>query len=273
MKISATSALVLNWTNHNLWQTAEALSYASQLDLSEGQSLLNMFSEDENFMHTQAVSGRKFYIKNKIISFLSDLQRQNKKGQVLILAAGLAPLSVEIASLFPLAYVFDVDMYLMEEKKKLVNGKPANVRFTECDITDVNELDDLLVKEGFRYDQPAIAVLEGITYYITTPDLKNILKYLAYNKTTIVGEFGLKPELINEKTRPHLISVFAKISKQVKLDFISYYSDQEINELLQSAGFKTILLTNFQQIQKERTGHEYPFISPDSSWIKALFAV
>lgn len=272
MKISATSALVLNWTDKKTWQTPDAIAYMSRLDLSEGQPLLNLFSEHENFMHTQTVSGRKFFIRKKLIAFLSEMQRQNKKGQVVILAAGLAPLSLEIASLFPSCRVFDVDKYNMQEKKMLVGAQPANISFIECDITDVSKLNEALLIEGFQPEEPTMAVLEGITYYITTAALKDVLTYLSSNKAVVVGEFGLKPELVNEKTRFHLESVFSKIKQQVKLDFVSYYSDEEIKALLQSAGFKSVELTNFQLIQKERTGDEFPFTLPDSSWIKAIYA-
>lgn len=41
MKISATSALVSNWTDHKLWQSPETLAYCMQLDLSEGEPLLS----------------------------------------------------------------------------------------------------------------------------------------------------------------------------------------------------------------------------------------
>lgn len=273
MKISATSALVLNWTDKKTWQTPIAAAYMSRLDLSEGQPLLNLFSEHENFMHSQTVSGRKFFIRKKVISFLSKMQRQNKKGQVLILAAGLAPLSLEIASMFPSSRVYDVDKFNMREKKKLVGDQPANIHFIECDITDVSKLNDALMKEGFRPEEHTIAVLEGITYYITPAALKDILHYLSGTKTTVVGEFGLKPELVNEKTRFHLEDVFSKITQQVNLDFVTYYSDEEIKALLHSAGFTSAELTNFQLIQEERTGNVFPFTSPDSSWIKAIHAV
>lgn len=50
MKISATSALVSNWTDHKLWQSPENLAYCMQIDLSEGEPLFKLFSEEETFM-------------------------------------------------------------------------------------------------------------------------------------------------------------------------------------------------------------------------------
>ena len=44
VSISATSALVLNWTDDKIWKSALAAEYMRELDLSEGQSLLERFS-------------------------------------------------------------------------------------------------------------------------------------------------------------------------------------------------------------------------------------
>ena len=271
-RISATSALVLNWTDQQVWQSPLAAEYMRDLDLSEGQSLLERFSEEENFMHTQTVSCRKFFTRKTVCAFLERLQREGKSGQVVILAAGLAPLSAEIASLFPASAVFDVDIHNMREKQKLLGARAPNIAFCECDITDTEKLDAALTGAGFRKGEPTIAVLEGILYYLTPEALRNTLSYLSENQAAVVGEFGLKPESVNEKTRIHLLSAFAKIQGEVNLDFVTFYSEDSITALLRDAGYESVALHNFQPIQKERTGDEFPFTAPDSSWIKSFFA-
>jgi len=272
VSISATSALVLNWSDSKIWQSPLTAEYMRDLNLGEGQSLLERFSAEENLMHTQTVSCRKFFVRKTVCDFLERLQREGRSGQVVILAAGLAPMSVEIASLFPSSAVFDVDLHNMGEKQELLGGRVPNIAFCECDITDIEKLDAALVGAGFRKGEPTIAVLEGILYYITPDALRNVLSYLAENQATAVGEFGLKPELVNEVTRVHLVNVFAKIQGQVNLDFVTFYSDESIKGLIRDSGFGSVTLQNFQPLQKERTGNEFPFTSPDSSWIKAFCA-
>lgn len=272
VSISATSALVLNWTDPKIWLSLMSAEYMRDLDLSEGKSLLARFSEEENFMHTQAVSCRKFFVRKTVCEFLERLQREGRSGQVAILAAGLAPLSVEIASLFPSSAVFDVDLHNMGEKRKLLGDRLPNIKFGECDITDIGKLDAMLAAAGFRKWEATIAVLEGILYYISPDALRNVLSYLSENQATVVGEFGLKPELVNEETRVHLLDVFAKIQGQVQMDCASFYSDDAISRLLREADFGSVTLSNFQPMQKERTGDEFPFTHPDSSWIKGFFA-
>ena len=272
VSISATSALVLNWTDGKIWKSALAAEYMRELDLSEGQSLLERFSDEENLMHTQTVSCRKFFVRRTVCEFLERLQREGKSGQVVILAAGLAPLSAEIASLFPESAVFDVDLHNMREKQELLGGRASNIAFCECDITDVAKLDATLAAAGFRKGEPTIAVLEGILYYLTPDTLGKILSYLSEFKAAAVGEFGLQPESVNKKTRVHLLSAFAKIQGEVNLDFVTFYSDDAITKLLRNAGFGSVSLHNFQPMQKERTGDDFPFTAPDSSWIRAFRA-
>lgn len=272
MKISATSTLVLNWTDHNVWQSEETFIYSSKLDLSEGEPLFKLFSDEETFMHMQAVSGRKYFMKQRITLFLEELKTRGESGQVIILAAGLAPLSIEIASLFPSCLVFDVDQYLMAEKKDLVNGIPSNIEFIECDITDIDALSENLLNHGFKSDAPTIAVMEGIIYYLPTDSFKNILIFLNNNNMVFAGDFCLKPELVSEKTRYYLTDVFSKIKAEVQLDFINFYSPEEITTLLSDAGYKNINLSNMQQIQEERVGETNPFTEKNSSWVMNISA-
>ena len=272
MKISATSTLVLNWTDQNVWQSAETSAYSSKLDLSEGEPLFKLFSDEETFMHMQAVSGRKYFMKQRITHFLEELETRGESGQVIILAAGLAPLSIEIASLFPSSQVFDVDQYLMSEKKELVKNNPSNIEFIECDITNVSALNENLLNHGFKSDAPTIAVMEGIIYYLSTDSFKNILSFLNNNNMVFAGDFCLKPELVSEKTRYYLTDVFRKIKAEVNLDFINFYSPEEITSLLSDAGYKNINLSNMQQIQEERVGETNPFIETNSSWVMNISA-
>lgn len=260
----------MNWTDPGIWRSPLAAEYMRDLDLSEGESLLARFSKEENFMHTQAVSCRKFFVRKTICDFLERLQREGRNGQVLILAAGLAPMSVEIASLFPASAVFDVDLHNMGEKRKLLGDHVTNIAFGECDITDTEKLDAVLAAGGFLKEEPTIAVLEGILYYISPDALQGLLRHLSNDRVAVVGEFGLKPELVNEVTRVHLLDAFAKIQGQVEMEGATFYSDDAISGLLRQAGFGSVTLHNFRSIQKERTGDVSPFTFADSSWIKGF---
>jgi hypothetical protein len=91
MLISATSALVLNWTSREIWKSKTTQEYFDGLDLSEAGILLQEFSEREKYMHTQSVTNRKYFVIKHAVEFLNNCRHENKRGQVIILAAGIAP--------------------------------------------------------------------------------------------------------------------------------------------------------------------------------------
>jgi hypothetical protein len=77
MIISDTSALVLNWTSKDIWNSKNARDYFAGLDLNPADNLLQMFDKQENFMHTQTVSNRIFFIRKCAVEFLEQCRSEN----------------------------------------------------------------------------------------------------------------------------------------------------------------------------------------------------
>lgn len=270
MKISATSALVLNWTEKSIWKSNEAQKYNKSLDLNEGTEILALFSEKENFMHTQSVSNRKFFMRKCGVSFLE----KNNNGQVIILAAGIAPLSIELGSLFPDSKIFDVDKYHMNDKKvkieKLFDDEIKNINFIESDITDISNMEEMLLRSGWNSEFPTLLVMEGINYYLKTEDLKSILKYFSSKNTALACDFLLNYDLIHESNRIYGIEVFRKIKETVGLDFVNSYSPEIFLKMVTDAGFTNPQRQTMQDMQIERTGKLEPYEMPESGWISLV---
>lgn len=266
MIISDTSALVLNWTSKDIWKSKNALEYFNSLNLSSADKLFRMFDQSEHYMHLQAVSNRKFFVRKCAVEFLE----KNKDGQVIILAAGIAPLSVEIASLFPESTIFDIDKYLMREKKNYLNGVCPNIKFIECDIANIELLHQSLFDNEWNKAQPTILIMEGIIYYLKENDLINILKFFAPSNTSFACDFGISPELIDEKNRVFGTEVFRKIKDSVGLDFVNFYDPDYFLKLLGAVGFKLPIRYTMRDIQTERTGSPEPFISENPEWITCV---
>jgi hypothetical protein len=72
MLISATSALVLNWTSRQIWMSKTARENFDGLDLSEAGILLKEFSELEKYMHTEPVINRKYFVIKHAVEFLNN---------------------------------------------------------------------------------------------------------------------------------------------------------------------------------------------------------
>lgn len=266
MIISDTSALVLNWTAPDIWKSQNAQNYFTRLDLSSAENLLKLFDDKENYMHTQAVSNRKFFVRKCAVEFLE----HNKDGQVIILAAGIAPLSVELASLFPEAAIFDIDKYLMKDKEKFLDGLCPSIRFIECDIANIELLHQSLFDNEWNNAHPTILITEGIIYYLKEEDFKNILKFFAPSNSSFACDFGITPELIDEGNRIFGTEVFRKIKDSVGLDFVNFYDPDYFLKLLGSLGYKLPLRYTMRDIQTERTGSPEPFISENPEWITCV---
>jgi len=270
MLISATSALVLNWTSKEIWKSKNALEYFEALDLSEGKTLFNMFDEVESYMHTQTVTNRKYFVRKHTIEFLNKCQNENNKGQVIILAAGIAPLSIEIASLFLESIVFDIDKYLMIEKEKYLNNICPNIKFIECDITNIDLLNGKLIKNGWNPDKPTILIMEGITYYLLENDLKFVFTFFAKKNAKLIADFVLSPECTNVKNRIFGVEVFRKIKESVGLEFVNFYDPAYFMNFIKECGFENAKRYTMDKIQFERTGQKDPFDFVEPGWISMI---
>lgn len=268
MKISATSALVLNWSAPNLWQTTQAKHYLKKLDLSKSKDLIQQFDETANYWHTQVVSGRNFWMKKAAVEFL----KHYPQAQVAILGAGIAPLSVEIGSLYPECKIFDVDQYSMAEKEAIVNRKPNNIKFIECDVTNISMLQKKLNDNGFDPNVPLLIIMEGIVNYITPDSLLSMVKHFRQFDPVLTCDFSVFPEKVHERTRGFLTDARTKITDYAELSYFTCYDENEMVQLMKMAGFQNVRLINTRQLQKERTGSEEPFTSNDISWNRVILA-
>jgi len=269
MKISATSALVLNWTASGIYTGPKVLSYLNSLDLSEGNEMLSRFKEDQHYMHTQTVSGRKFYMLQSSKKWLSRFEAKGNDLQVINPGAGIAPYSAAIAELFPSAKLWDIDLYSMEEKAlQLKKTGYGNIQCITCDLNQIENWTKQLIETGYMPDQPGIMILEGITYYLSTATLKAIFSWAKQHQIHVMGDWGLPFEIVTEAHRKYPIGVFGTIGEMTQHPGIHFYDRETFRSLLQEAGFEKIDFTPITNVQLERTGDTVPFTEPNSCWIE-----
>jgi O-methyltransferase involved in polyketide biosynthesis len=267
MIIADTSALVLNWTSRDTWTSKNALDYFDRLDLSAADPLYNKFNKDMHFIQCQMLSNRKYFIRNAALAFLKQCKTQLIYGQVIILAAGIDPLSVELASLFPGSLVFDVDKFSLEDKEACLSLLCPNIKFVQCDITQIDLLEARLVEKGWNKNQQTFLVLEGITYYLTEYDLKNILTFFATHLSRMACDFGLLPANVHEASRTIGIEIVHKIKESVNLPFMNCYDPGYFMDLLRQCGFEDAERINMAIVQMERTGSQMPFEGDEPAWV------
>lgn len=272
MKLSATSALVLNWTLPEIWQNQTTHAYLEKLDLSEGNELLELFDPAEHLMHTHAVSNRKYFMLQCAIDFCTHSIQKGRQPQVIILAAGIAPLSVEIASRFPQSIVFDIDKYLMDEKQRLLHHSVPNISFISCDLNDIALLEQQLSLRNWDASEPSLVILEGITYYLTRQSLQHCMEFFALSGSQLACDYALPPEIITEELRLFGTNVFEKIKHKTGIGFISYYDPDVIQNMLISSGYIMVQHFGMPVVQKLRTVSASPFAEGRHAWISFVRA-
>jgi O-methyltransferase involved in polyketide biosynthesis len=267
MIIADTSALVLSWTSRNTWTSKNALDYFDSLDLSAAEALYNRFNEKMHSIQCQMLTNRKYFIRNAALAFLEQCKAKHRNGQVIILAAGIDPLSVELASLFPGSLVFDVDKFSLKEKEAQLTQACPNIKFVQCDITQIELLEATLVAKGWNKNQPALLVMEGITYYLTEHDLKNVLAFFARHLSPMACDFGLLPASVHEASRKIGIEIVHKIKESVNLPFMNCYDPDYFMNLVRQCGFRDAERYSMAVVQTERTGGPMPFQGDEPAWV------
>lgn len=268
--ISGTSALVLLWGGKEAYKSNLAQKYLEQLDLSSGHELYNECSKIWEPYH-EILKNRKFGVFNLVESILSI----DSDYQVVILAAGIAPLSLDIIEKFPGVVVFDIDIENMQMKKDLFEevseGKLSDrIKFIESDITDVNVLQKNLTEHGWNKDKRTIVIAEGISYYITEEELWNAFSlFQSDNKSNyIILESRVPAEKVCEERRDIQEKVWDYLTSALTLKFVTRYFDEKVKELADKINAEIIQKYTMKDIEFLRHGRNEVFTTDDSGWIE-----
>lgn len=146
--LPATSALVLLWENRQNYTSDLSNKYLNLLNLDSGTDLFNRYNKLCPY-YQEIIVNRKFIIQKLIDTSI----KESSMDQVVILASGLAPLSIEIAIRHPSIKIFETDLEFMKIKKDFYkkidpnNKQLKNISFSEVDLSQPNLLSQHLQKE------------------------------------------------------------------------------------------------------------------------------
>ncbi len=126
----------------------------------------------------EVVRNRKACIKRLAMRCL----RGGRARQVVILGAGLDPLSVEIAALTGYSVAsYEIDSAGARRKRRLMEEASAAaagcVRHVTADLEEAGprRIASALERRGWRADMPTLVVAEGVSYYLRKPTLRSLL--------------------------------------------------------------------------------------------------
>lgn len=266
--LSDTSALVLLWSDESCYPSRQAQSYLESLFLKAGEPLYCRCN-DVWSNYNEVIINRKtgiLYLASKAI-FKHDIS------QTVILGAGLAPLDVVLINRHTPGdmEIFSVDVENMPLKRRLLDGlHDTNLSRIHCvtaNISDISAVDAQLNENGYNKNKSSLVIMEGISYYLSIGNLKDIVTYFKNNSSeaSFILEY-LVPNVNIQESRRHIPEgVFEIIRKSCGLPVIT-----RLNQELISASFGCVVKERFtlHDLEKMRTKGNRYFPQPDSGWIE-----
>nr|WP_295864618.1 class I SAM-dependent methyltransferase [uncultured Chitinophaga sp.] len=177
LKVPATARLVLEQAIR-LYTSPLEQAYVNAIDFSETSRL----SRDLTRAYPP-VADMIHYRKQAIREVIQYRMEQYPVQQVLILGAGLDPLSLYLLERYPgrISRILEVDNGYIEEKKKIyeeILHITGPLHFLRCDLTDIVLLEAMLKQAGYVPEEPAIVILEGVLHYISNEACVQVMQLL-----------------------------------------------------------------------------------------------
>lgn len=257
--LPSTSAVVLLLLRGRVYRSPAVRRYLSALDLSAGRPLYRKIIDICPF-YDQVINNRKYGILHliRILRRARQLPRQ-----IIILAAGMDPLGLELAALYPQSRIFEIDIAHMRHKAGLIEH--PRIAFLTADLEDRQLCLDVLRGAGWSIDQPGLVIAEGISYYIgagtlaglltTTTPRWAVIEYHKQQLTSSAGSFSS--------------AVFSEILGADGCRNMPRYSSAELSALIGLPCRRTLGMHALETLRRVKP-RRFPAV--DDGWIEvALF--
>ncbi len=224
--------------------------------------------------YEEVILNRKHFIKQLIEQQLAAAESEY---QLVFLAAGKSPLALEmlVKIYSKIHLIFEIDISGMDEKKKLYDKVCPNfsnkLKCITADIASINIASMMNRLEiGYRHDIETIILLEGISYYLSKQELKNILaRFQSENKKNIIIiEYMVPCEYVDKERRCIPKEIFKIIQEHAGLSEISCYTEDELKRYLRENAGDLIGSYSMADMEFARTGTNTYFKKPSDGWIE-----
>ena len=273
-KLSDTSALVLLWTKGEVHNGPLSSQYLQLLKLDAGKKLLSKCNQVWPF-YAEVIKNRKQCILDAVNS---SIEKNNVK-QVVILGAGMDPLSLEIIDKYKNIEIFEIDYSNMDVKRKIIkqidNNLIKSIKLITGDLTKPNQILKSLNNSGWNKNAITLVIAEGISYYLTEDSLWNIFKLFKTrkNKNQLLIEYLVPHDAISKKRAIIPDQIFYMISTNMDLSYITRYDVNKIKTKLKNLNGRIMKSYTMQEMEKNRTGKNYHFKLTKSGWIEICHCI
>ncbi len=266
--ISSTSALALLWADGKIHRGALAKKYLKDLELGPGRGLLSRCNQV--WPHYGEV------IKNRKDCILRLTRETVEKGaeQVVILGAGMDPLSLEVCQSSQKTRVFEVDFENMGAKSGLIKRTDPSLGRRICcitaDISRPNTVMRGLAEAGWRRNRQTLIILEGISYYLAAEKLWGMIKRFGTvdQSSQVILEYLLPGSDVQKSRAGIADQVFHIISADFDLAQITRYNVAGIKAHVRRIDGVVTGHYEMKGMEKNRTGKNRYFKTRKSGWIE-----
>jgi len=237
-------------------------------------------------------SVRELYLKcNQVWPFYSEVIKNRKKCvwdltqlglndenvlQVIILGAGMDPLSLDIISKNQSVKIFEID-FSMDEKKAVIEKMDSTLLdslvMISVDLKKPDELLKSLVKSGWNPKYSTLVVLEGISYYLSEKIMNSILRLFKTEnkKNRVIFEYLVSQDLVSKKGAANAKKIFDLISEDTGLVEITRYNQIKIKKIIETLNGSLLKILTMKEMEWERTGKNIFFRRSKSGWIEICY--
>ncbi|MBT2620298.1 class I SAM-dependent methyltransferase [Chryseobacterium sp. ISL-6] len=269
--VPLTSALVLQQSN-SVYTSDLEKKYLEHIDFSGV-----MAASQEMTTATTAIRDIICLRKNYIRKALSEQLLSNPKRQILILGAGLDPLSIFLLEHHAdrISDIFEVDGSDTILTKAVIYSDliptTNQPHFIQCNLADTNLLMETLLRKGFQPEKPTIVVLEGVVHYIHNHEFVKLMQQFEskgkYNK--VIMEYCLDPVDVPAHGLSLHNTVIGLFEKFIK-DKVRVYFREEMMEVLTNLGVIETQVVAMKDVEFQLNGNNLLFHQQGEGLVEML---
>jgi O-methyltransferase involved in polyketide biosynthesis len=263
MELDATAALVMAWASP-LYEGGRVRDFFDELDLSKGEALLKR-CEEVCPWYGEVILNRKHLISRLVGR---ELARAPEPCRVVVPAAGMSPLALEVLEEYPdsVTDVVEIDISGMAEKHALYEqvapdlaGRIACVR---ADITAPS-------LAPYAGNGPVVLVVEGVSYYLGREALGGMISSFCSGngRNVVVVEYLAPCQMVAQRRRSIPRSIFGSIRDACGLAPLSVYTPGGMASVLRDAGGRVDAHYSMATMERMRCGENHFFRSDEDGWI------
>jgi O-methyltransferase involved in polyketide biosynthesis len=232
LSVASTSALVLSAVKE-MYTDGYCRNYMSHIDLASVEQMA-----EELYTISPLFRATIYYRKQMVRRWIKECLLRYPSQQLVILAAGLDPLALQIAEQFPdmPINIYEVDQANLAEKEYLysmISVKDKRLHTIHADITNIPMMMGALIDAGYQPDQPTLIVFEGIVHYLYEEQFLKIMRSFCsrMRNNAVIMDYSLPAEDLSTDFRPRAMALMDVLEDHIGAR-IKQYSRKKILNLL-----------------------------------------